>query len=80
MRAGGHQNTDPLLAAALDTAAEPPVLAIPANSPAVDIAACGARTLDQRGLSRPQGATCDAGAYEVDTAATMTITSGPPGR
>jgi hypothetical protein len=59
----GHQNTDPLLAAALD-GSQPPALAIPANSPAVDIAACGTRTLDQRGVTRPQGLTCDAGAYE----------------
>ncbi len=49
----------------LDTSAQPPVLAIPANSPAVDIAACGTRTVDQRGVARPQGSACDAGAYEV---------------
>ncbi len=59
----GHQNTDPLLAPALDTS-QPPVLTIPANSPAVDIADCGGRTLDQRGVARPQLATCDAGAFE----------------
>ncbi len=64
----GHQNADPLLAAELDTTAQPPVLSIPANSPAVDIAACGTRTLDQRGLARPQGIACDAGAYEVPVA------------
>ena len=75
----GHQNTDPQLAAALDTAFEPPVLTIPAASPAVDIAACGTRNQDQRGLFRPQGGSCDAGAFEVDQAATMTITSGPTG-
>jgi hypothetical protein len=74
----GHQNTDPLLAAALDVS-QPPVLAIGASSPAVDIAACGARTLDQRGLARPQGPACDAGAYELDyVAPDTTITGSPP--
>ncbi|MBE2316813.1 hypothetical protein DVA67_012590 [Solirubrobacter sp. CPCC 204708] len=34
---------------------------------------------DQRGLSRPQGTACDAGAFEVDQAATVTITGGPSG-
>jgi Right handed beta helix region len=73
----GHQNTDPLLAAALDTS-QPPVLAIPATSPAVNIAACGARTSDQRGMTRPQGPACDAGAYEVDlTPPVITIAAGP---
>jgi hypothetical protein len=75
----GHQSTDPLLAAALD-GSQPPVLAIPANSPAVDIAACGTRTQDQRGVARPQGATCDAGAYERDSIPpNTTITAGPTG-
>jgi hypothetical protein len=60
----GHQNTNPQLPAALD-GSQPPVLTIPAGSPAVDIAACGVRTLDQRGAPRPVGLGCDAGAYEV---------------
>ena len=38
------------------TRSQPPVLAIPATSPAVDFADCGGRTLDQRGVPRPQGA------------------------
>ncbi len=59
----GGVHADPQLAAALD-GSQPPVLAIPANSSAVDIAACGARTFDQRGTLRPQGLLCDAGAYE----------------
>jgi hypothetical protein len=75
----GHQNTNPLLAAALDSS-QPPVLAIPANSPAIDIAACAARTEDQRGVPRPQGATCDAGAYELDpTPPNTAIIAGPSG-
>jgi hypothetical protein len=70
----GHQNADPLLATELDTS-QPPVLAIPAFSPAVDIASCGTRTLDQRGTVRPQGIRCDAGAYEVPVAV---VTPPPP--
>ena len=43
---------------------QPPALPIAATSPAIDVADCGGRTLDQRGLARPQGARCDAGAFE----------------
>src|SRR5262249_29120097 len=49
----------------------------PATSVAVDLA--GACTgADQRDLPRPQGAACDAGAYEVDQAPDTRIDSGPP--
>ncbi len=75
----GHQSSDPLLAASLDTS-QPPALALGATSPAIDIAACGARVEDQRGVPRPQGATCDAGAYERDAVVpNTTITGGPAG-
>jgi hypothetical protein len=74
----GGVHTDPQLGAALDTS-QPPALTIPSNSSAVDIAACAPRTVDQRGVTRPQGTSCDAGAYEVDQAPTVTITSGPTG-
>jgi hypothetical protein len=60
--AAWHQNTDPVLATSLD-GSQPPALAIPANSPAVNIWPCTPGT-DQRGVARPQGASCDAGAYE----------------
>jgi hypothetical protein len=59
----GGEHADPQLAAALD-GSQPPVLTLPANSPAIDIADCGGRTLDQRGVTRPQLGGCDAGAYE----------------
>jgi hypothetical protein len=61
----GGVHTDPKLAGSLD-ASEPPALAIPADSSAVDIAACAGRTSDQRGVARPQGPGCDAGAYEYE--------------
>lgn len=42
-----------------------PTMALSSDSPAVDAAACGDLTLDQRGVSRPQGAACDIGAFEA---------------
>ena len=60
----GGVHADPLLSTALDATQEPPVLTIPANSPAVDVADCAGRTVDQRGVARPQQNACDAGAYE----------------
>jgi hypothetical protein len=59
----GGVHTNPGLATALD-GSQPPVLTIPENSSARDIADCAGRTLDQRGVARPFGAACDAGAYE----------------
>ena len=79
--ATGQQSTDAQLSAALDTTASPPVLTIPKTSPAVDFAVCGARTLDQRGVTRPQGLRCDSGAFEYkepDPAPTPTPTPTPP--
>ncbi len=72
------------LATSLSTAGgELDVLALTAASPAVDrapVSACSAaNTSDQRDMVRPQGPGCDAGAYELDQAPTMTITSGPSG-
>ncbi|HEY6890949.1 MAG TPA: choice-of-anchor Q domain-containing protein, partial [Solirubrobacter sp.] len=75
---------DPHLADKLSSeGGEVDVLAIDAGSPAVDrlpvATNCAAGTLDQRGFYRPQGSACDAGAYELDQAATFTITGGPTG-
>ncbi len=73
----------PGLATALTTAGgEIDVLALTAASPAVDLiptANCAAGQMDARGMYRPQGPRCDAGAYELDQAATVTITDGPSG-
>ncbi len=68
-----------LLAAAPPVpAGETVVLPIPGSSVAVNLA--GACTgADQRDLPRPQGAACDAGAYEVDQPFTSGIDSGPSG-
>jgi len=59
-------STDPKLASALDDTQQPPTLNLLAGSPAIDFAACGTRTTDQRGMARPVGANCDAGAYEYN--------------
>ena len=78
LTAASRVSTDPQLAGALDLNAQPPVLAIPAGSPAVDFPACGERSVDQRGVPRPQGATCDAGAYEFNPPPETTVDGGGP--
>jgi CSLREA domain-containing protein len=67
-----------LIVDTLPQTGDPVLLAIPSTSVAVDLA--GACTgADQRDLPRPQGAACDAGAYEVDQPFTSGIDSGPSG-
>jgi hypothetical protein len=75
---------NPVLATKLsDAGGEVDVLEIGAGSAALDKIAvgdnCEAGSLDQRGLRRPQGSACDAGAVELDVPATYTITGGPTG-
>jgi CSLREA domain-containing protein len=71
-------NVSQLVSSTLTAAGETVVLALPASSIAIDLA--GACTgADQRDLPRPQGAACDAGAYEVDQPFTSEIDSGPSG-
>ena len=77
LSAASLRTTNPQLATTLD-ASQPPVLAIPATSPAVNFADCGGRTFDQRGLPRPQGALCDAGAYEFNPAPDTAIAGAAP--
>ncbi|WP_157591868.1 CSLREA domain-containing protein [Solirubrobacter soli] len=60
----GGVHVDPQLDLVPDNSFEPPVMKIPANSSAVDAASCGGRTVDQRGVARPQLNACDAGAFE----------------
>jgi hypothetical protein len=77
----GFQNDDPRLSEQLrDGFGETPVLTIPPESPAVDRAGDCEGT-DQRDLQRPQGAACDAGAFEVEAErpAVPVIGSGPAG-
>lgn len=51
-------------------------IALQATSPAIDAGACAAPD-DQRGVSRPQGARCDIGAYEATTAPTTVLAVSP---
>jgi|GEM_PF-2721184 len=72
--AESRSNSDPRLAAALaDGGGQTPVLAIAADSPAVDFAGTCVGA-DQRDEPRPQGAACDAGAYELASAPVVTPT------
>ncbi len=65
--AGSDQSfTDPLLGALADNGGPTLTHALGAGSPAIDAADAGAcPATDQRGVARPQGAGCDAGAYEA---------------
>jgi hypothetical protein len=78
-RHGADPHVSPQLTTA-NTGGETPVLPIPRTSNAVDLDSCFGTLTDQRDLARPQGANCDAGAYEFDqTPPVSTITSGPSG-
>jgi len=75
--AASLRSTDPGLATALD-ASQPPALAIGASSEAVDFADCAGRTSDQRGVPRPQGVRCDAGAFEYNPPPTTAVAGTAP--
>jgi CSLREA domain-containing protein len=64
--AGGETDVIPNFDLFVPAGAPPP--------PAVDIGAEGCPTTDQRGVSRPQGLSCDAGAFEA-TFADLTVTA-----
>ena len=58
---------DPLLAPLADNGGPTLTMRLLAGSPAIDLVATvngGCPTTDQRGIARPQGPACDAGAYE----------------
>ena len=73
----GGVHDDPQLSEELNESFSPPLFTIPATSSARDIADCAGRTFDQRGLPRPQGPRCDAGAYEIQVQADPTPTPTP---
>ena len=56
--------TDALLGPLADNGGPTSTHALGAGSPAIDAAGPCASAVDQRGITRPQGAGCDAGAYE----------------
>ena len=81
---GDRSSTDPLLEPLADNGGPTPTHALRAISPAVDAGVSPCPTTDQRGISRPQNAGCDIGAYELvgvpadTTPPETTIGSGPP--
>jgi CSLREA domain-containing protein len=64
---GSHSNTNPLLEPLADNGGPTKTMALSVSSPAINTADAKAAvcpSTDQRGVSRPQGAGCDIGAYE----------------
>jgi hypothetical protein len=77
---GDLQSTDPVLGELVNNGGGTDTHALGAGSPAIDAAddaACP--TADQRGILRPQGRSCDIGAFELELPPETTITSGPTG-
>ena len=52
-------------------------LALSVGSPAIDGGTACSEDTDQRYVARPQGVTCDIGAFELDRLATVTLTIAP---
>lgn len=74
-------DTDPAIDLLADNGGPTPTYALPPDSPAVDAgddAVCAAlpvNGVDQRGIDRPQGASCDIGAFEYqETPTAVTLT------
>lgn len=64
--AGSKQNTNPLLGSLANNGGETDTMALQPGSPAIDAGTnAGCPATDQRGVSRPQGSTCDIGAFEL---------------
>jgi len=59
------QLVDPMLAPLADHGGPTKTLALVPGSPAIDAAGPSCPAIDQRGVARPAGAACDAGAYEA---------------
>jgi len=76
----GNLNADPLLGALANNTGFTKTMALKNGSPAIDSgndANCSAA--DQRGVTRPQGAHCDRGAYEVSPTLNLKSTSANDG-
>lgn len=79
---GDIQNQDPKLGPLADNGGPTRTHPLQPGSPAIDAvasASCPPPSTDQRGVSRPQGARCDMGAFELELPPETTITSGPSG-
>ncbi|HEY6042160.1 MAG TPA: choice-of-anchor Q domain-containing protein, partial [Anaerolineae bacterium] len=64
---GSMSNTDPKLAPLGHYGGPTKTMALLKGSPAIDavLTGCPPPSVDQRGVSRPQGAHCDIGAFEA---------------
>ena len=63
--AGDMVSTNPLLAALASNGGPTETLALSPGSSAIDAGDAGCPATDQRGVTRPQGAACDIGAFEL---------------
>ena len=74
--AGDLTNTDPLLGSLADNGGLTQTRALLTGSPAINAGTnTGCPSIDQRGYTRPQGTSCDMGAYEVLAAGAFNKTS-----
>jgi|GEM_PF-3476483 len=70
-------SVDPLLGVLGNYGGPTGTIPLLANSPAIDTGSCASGpATDQRGMTRPQDATCDMGAYERGVPAALTATAG----
>ena len=76
-RAGDRAGVDPRLGPLTDNGGPTDTMALMAGSPAIDAGAACTAT-DQRGLTRAQGTTCDAGAFESAFTAPPVVAPPPP--
>lgn len=75
---GTNESTkDPKLGSLADNGGPVKTQALQPGSSAIDIAASCPQALDERGVSRPQGAACDAGAYEYAPPAISGVAGAP---
>jgi hypothetical protein len=65
--AGDRVSTNPLLAGLAGNGGPTETLALSPGSPAIDAGDAGCPATDQREVTRPQGAACDIGAFELQT-------------
>jgi hypothetical protein len=77
---GGLSSTNPMLGPLANNGGETETEAPLAGSPAIDAGTnTGCPTTDQRGVARPQGATCDIGAYELAPPSALTSSASAVG-
>ena len=74
---GLRVGVDPALGPLADNGGPTPTHALPSMSVAVDAGPVSCGGTDQRGVTRPQGATCDIGAYELACGNGVQCVDGP---